>query len=66
MAMATLETITPAQHELTLARRELTASDILAMEAAETRVEFAPGRVNSGRQASFDAVSAWNAAGSID
>lgn len=46
--------------------RELTTSNVLMMEAAETAPEYAPGRVNSGRQASFDAVSAWNAVGAID
>jgi hypothetical protein len=37
---------------------------LIALAASEG-VEFAPGRVG-GRQASFDAVAAWNAVGMID
>ena len=45
---------------------DTTDSEFLAILAGDERPEFAPGRVNNGRQASFDAVSAWNAVGRID
>jgi hypothetical protein len=43
-----------------------TDSEFLAIIAGSERPEFAPGRTNGGRQASFDAVAAWNAVGRID
>lgn len=45
---------------------DTTPSEFLAIVAGEETPEFAPGRVNNGRQASFDAVAAWNAVGRID
>ena len=45
---------------------DTTTSEFLASVAGKERPEYAPGRVNNGRQASFEAVSAWNAAGRID
>ena len=44
---------------------DTTTSDLLALLAGQETPEFAPGRVG-GRQASFDAVAAWSASGSID
>jgi hypothetical protein len=41
------------------------ASEFLAIVAANVKPEFAPGRVNAGRQASFDAVAGWNARGGV-
>lgn len=40
--------------------------EYLALLVASERAEFAPGRINNGRQASFDAVAAWNSVGRID
>lgn len=41
-------------------------SEFLRTLAEAESPEYAPGRVNNGRQASFDAVAAWNAVGRID
>ena len=45
---------------------DTTPSEFLAIVAGQETPEYAPGRVNAGRQASFDAVAAWNAVGRID
>ena len=45
---------------------DTTTSEFLTIVAADTKPEFAPGRINNGRQASFDAVAAWNSVGRID
>jgi hypothetical protein len=55
-------TLTPAPVETATN----TDSDFLAILAGGERPEYAPGRVNGGRQASFDTVAAWNAVGRID
>lgn len=47
-------------------KNDTTDSEFLALVAGSERPEYAPGRTNNGRQASFDAVAAWNAAGRID
>lgn len=51
---------------LTQATTDTTTSEFLTIAASEDVREFAPGRINNGRQASFDAVAAWNAVGRID
>ncbi len=45
---------------------DTTPSEFLTIVAAQEAPEYAPGRVNGGRQASFDAVAAWNAVGNVD
>ena len=44
----------------------ISQSEYLALVAAQSKPEYAPGRVNDGRQASFDAVAGWSARGMID
>ncbi len=60
MANATLSPVP------TTTTRETTTSEFIAIVAAQSRPEYAPGRVNSGRQASFDAIAGWNARGGVD
>lgn len=69
MAIATLAPVTAPAETVTVAPEISTpfgASEFLAIVAGEQHVEYAPGRVNNGRQASFDAVAAWNSVGAID
>lgn len=44
----------------------LSTDELIAVLAGQERPTYAPGRVNDGRQASFDSVAAWNAVGRID
>lgn len=61
--------LTEALESLAITKREghdTTTDEFLTIVAGEDSAEYAPGRINNGRQASFDAVSAWNAVGRID
>lgn len=60
MATATETRTAPA------VKQDTTTSEFLALIAGQETPEYAPGRINSGRQASFDAVAGWSASGAID
>ena len=65
MTNATLDRIAP---EVTTPSAPETGADrdaFLTIVAGQEAPTYAPGR-NGGRQASFDAVAAWNAVGRID
>jgi hypothetical protein len=65
MSNATLAPI-QAVTEVETVQPEVVTGNGASEFLANVKPEFAPGRVNDGRQASFDAVAGWNARGGVD